>query len=282
MKQYKITDLFKTSWEELTAKEIAEVITITDKLHAIQDQATPAYGLLVIRMLQILRSNRKEVAKFDESQAVDCFNDIKFFKRDTRGEFLTPWLFFPIGGFNFQNKLFPAPEMNSTLPMFNRTFDQLVYADSAFGQFCVMHYEYQQTQSKALERDIEDTLNGLIGVLYCSPEDFDPINLQMNARIAALHINTMQRALILHTYANIRKYIIARCPNLFPQSADLDDGTPPPAPRETGPMWMNLRYDLAETEAFRGLQVARTAWMYDALDYLDKKALENSKPKQHA
>jgi hypothetical protein len=283
MKQYKITDLFKTSWEELNAQEIIDVITLSEKLHQDAARESTTYGLLVIAMLKVLRRSNKLVSKIDVEQAVDCFNNITFFHRDKQGEFLTPWTHFPLGGFNFHLNTFRPPERNGMLPMYNRTFDQLVYADSAFGQFCVMHYEHQQTQSKALARDIEDTISGLIGILYTLPDDFDPVNLEVKARIVSLHFNTQQRALILHTYANIRKYIISRCPNLFPQPDEVDDNTPPPAPRETGPMWMNLRYDLAETEAFKGLQVARRAWMYDALDYLDKKALENTqKPKQHA
>lgn len=284
MKKYTLNELFKTSWGELNAKEIMDVVAISEKLHQLKDQDSTAYGLQVISMLRVLRKNKAAVEKIDVDQAVDCFNAIKFFERKINGEFVSPWLHFPIGGFDFHHKKFCAPEMNGNLPMYNRTFDQLVYADSAFSTFCVMNYEFQQTQSKDLAREMDDVVNGLIGILYNKPDDFDPVNMEKNARVVALHYNTPEKALILHTYANIRAFIIKRCANLFPQQEEdpYADPSNPPAPRQTGPMWMNLRYDLAETEAFKGLNTARNAWMYDALDYLDKKALENlNRKKQH-
>jgi hypothetical protein len=281
MKSVKITDIFKTRWEELNAKEIIDVISISEKLHQTEDKASQQYGILVISMLRLLRRDKRMVSKIDEEQAVDCFNDITFFNRNQHGEFLTPWLHFPIPGFNFDSKRFREPEKIGGLPMYNLIFDQLVYADAAFSNFCVMNHEYQKFYSKELKKEMDENVNGLIGVLYTPPEAFDPVNIDMHANIVSLKLNTLERALILHTYANIRNFIMDRCTNLFPRQEEEND-LPPAAPVQTGPMWMNLRYDLAETEAFKSLQTARKALIYDALDYLDRKAFDLKQKSQHA
>jgi hypothetical protein len=276
MKSVKVTDIFKTRWEDLNAKEIMDVINISEKLHQIEDKSSQTYGVLVISMLHVLRKDKRKVAMIDEAQAVDCFNDIAFFRRNEHGEFVDPWLHFPIPGFHFESRVFRAPEKVGGLPMYNLVFDQLVYADAAFSNFCVMNHEYQKIYSKELKKEMDENVNGLIGVLYTPPEAFDPVNIDMHANIVPLKLNASERALILHTYANIRSFIMDRCPNLFPRQAEAEDPeVPAAAPVQTGPMWMNLRYDLAETEAFKGLTTARKALVYDALDYLDKKALES-------
>lgn len=284
MRTYKVSDLFKTSWAELTAADMIKVIEISDQVSIIP-VGSKEYGFAVISMLQLLQKNNV-VSKIELEQAVDCFHDIQFFRRDSKGAFKTPWHFFPIGNFWVDRIEFTRPEMNGTLPMYNRCFDQLVYADSAFSSFCFLNYQYRQAPSKDLAREMDESINGLIAALYVNPHDFDPAMLQVNSDLVSLKLNLSSRALILHTYANVRSFLVERCPNLFPrpEEDEYDALVPESAPELTGPMWLNLRYDLAETEVFKGLETARKALIYDALDYLDKKALEalKNKPNQNA
>ena len=275
MKAYSINKLFKTSWEELSCRDFISVIALSDKLHEMQDKSTPEYGLLSIAMLKVLRKNSLLADKINVEQAVDCFNDITFFKRDDKGDFLTPWYFFPVDSFYAGRAKFHKPEMNGTLPMYYRIFDQLVYADTAFSNFCVMSHQ----ANHQLSNDTDDSLNALIAVLYQTPQDFDINQLEAKALQVKNKLSPNKKALILHTYANVRKFITDRCPNLFPKKHGDNE---PAAPQQTGPMWLNLRFDLAETEVFKGFDTARNALIYDALDYLDKKIKEAPKPKANA
>lgn len=279
-KQVKLSELFISDWSELTS--VAQMIKLINYSEALMkmEAGSAEYGHLAIQVLILLRKKKTVVAKLTLEQAVDCFNALTFYHRNSTGGFKTPWFFFPIGTFRTsirtQIKKFERPEIIGGLPMYNRTFDQLVYADSEYSKFCLAHHQYQVAPSAALEKEMSDRVCGLIAVLYRDPEHFTPEESERLAGAIPGALAIYNRALILHTYANVRGFIINRYPNLFPPSED-DEAGANPIPVLTGPMWMDLRYDLAETDAFKGLQTARDARIYDALDYLDKKALEASK-----
>lgn len=285
MKVCVITDLFKTTWDELRDGEMIKIIEFSDMLtHA--DPGTLEHGALVIEVLKTLRKNKGLVAKLNLAQAVDCFDDITFFHRDQAGSFRMPWYFFPVGDFfipTFWTSSsglgvdFHRPDLIGGLPMYNRSFDQLVYADAAFSNFCLASFHYKQSPSKALEAEMESNINELIAILYQKAEEFDACTIEKRASLIPEKLDPPRRALILHTYANVRSFLMNRCPNLFPKETAGGDDTEKIQeiePIQTGPMWMNLRYDLAETAAFKGLSTARNALIYDALDYLEKKAVE--------
>lgn len=270
-KAYTVSDLFYDCWEQLTQKQLVTVIWLSDVLSS-QKEGSVEYGLTVIGILRALRKNFRLVDKINEKQAVDCFNDIKFFHRNADGSFKTPWYFFPVIGFNVNGKRFRRPELNGSLPMYNRSFQQLVYADSAFSGFCVLNYQHSKEPSAELEKEMDEALCSLIAVLYTEPEDFTMANLEMKAELIRQKLTVEQRSLILHTYANVRSFITDRCPNLMPKPAENAEKEATPV--FTGPMWLKLRYSLAETEVFKGFTTANNAMIYDALDYLEEKALE--------
>jgi hypothetical protein len=173
--------------------------------------------------------------------------------------------------------------MNGNLPMYDRSFDQLVFADTAFSRFCILNAKFLAGErTPQIEKDMDDLVNALIGILFTKPEDFDAADLEVYTKIIPLHFNSTKRSLVLHTYANVRGFIIRMYPNLFPTSAAPEEGAEP-GTKDTGPMWMNLRYDLAETDAFKGFDTARKALIYDALGYLDKKATQlEQQRREHA
>jgi len=272
---YSIAELFKTSWEELSPTEMYLLISASDQMNQ-SPSGGERYGAALIQVLRILRKNRRAVAKLSLEQAVDVFNDLAFFKRDSAGNFVAPWLYFPIKDFKVKGHVFRRPEMNGNLPMYDRMFDQLVYADSAFSQFCVLNYQYQQAPSQSLLREMGLSVDALIATLYQAPHQFDVIRLEETATLVGADMPIGHKAIILHSYANVRAFLMNRCYNLFPQPATQQrEETTPNPPQQTGELWMNLRYDLAETDVFRGFETARRALIYDALDYLDKRAKEN-------
>lgn len=281
MNQYTIDQLFKMNWNELTPKEIMEVVTISEQLSR-HEAGTIEHGYYVIQMLKLLRKNKSAVAKINEEQAVDCFNDITFFNRNEKGEFITPWLFFPVGNFISNNEQFYRPELVGGLPMFNIIFDQLVYADAAFSAFCVLNYQHEREEllrfKRQLQLDMDEAVNSLIAALYSHPQNFDVKKLEVLARLVPLKLTQDERSLILHTYANARAFITNRCPNLFPKQGEQEASEPV----TTGEMWMHLRYELAETKAFSGFETARKTLIYDALDFMEKKALEQNQQKETA
>jgi hypothetical protein len=282
MKKYTIAQLFKTSWNELSQKQFLHMIELGE-MHMRVACGSKEFGVIIIDVLSTLRKNVAAVSKLNIEQVVDCFNAITFFQRTKKGGFRMPWYFFPVGTFTMSRVNFAPPKLSDGLPMYNLIFDQLVYADSIFSRFCVLSHQYTQLQSKELESQIEDALNALVAVLYTDPDYFSPEHIERNASLIPHKLSAQQRALILHTYANIRDFLMSRCPTLFPRPEDDEQETEEPVPPvPTGTLWMNLRYHLAETDVFKGLETARNAKIYDALDYLEQKAIEaKERNKQH-
>lgn len=269
-KTYQLANLFHTSWEKLTPSQHWMAIEYTDQmLHT--EKGSKRYGMLLIQLLRTLRKNKKLVSNIEVDQAVDCFNALDFLKRNDRGSFLIPWYHFP----KVTNKL--STPSRSTPPLYYHTFEQLCYADSHFSAFCLLNYQYNRASAKRKEEllaDMNDALNYLIAVIYIKPEDFTTQEMDKVAAYVKQRCPEIMRTLVLHTYANVRQYITDRCPTLFPKPLVVDENQTEEQPQHTGPMWQNLRYDLAKTEVFKGFNVASHARIYDALDFLEKEAIE--------
>jgi hypothetical protein len=275
IKQYTISDLFINSWTTpdkkptLSPKDMAALVTLRYQLdQAIADESLHMRGFYSIKILALLRKNKSAVAKINIDQSVDCINDITFFRE--------PWYFFP----NVTGDAFAAPDEY----MHDRFFEQLVYADSAFSRYCVLEDQLRNAHpSMDGHRLSTIELDNLIAVLYTRPEMFNSRKISDRADLVA-SLDPDFKFLVFHTYANIREYIVKRCAHLFPAPSST-----PAEERKivwTGPMWRNLMFDFSETEAFSGFDRARTAYVYDALDYLDKKQKElneaKAKQKTHA
>ncbi len=282
-REYPIQQLFKMGWEQLTPKEMITIIELSDRILDVEKDSVD-YGFILIAMLRIIRKNKSAVSKINEAQAVDCFNNVTFFQRNEDRSFKTPWLFFPIGNFTAGGETFERPQLLGTLPMYNRTFDHLVYCDQAFSAFCLFNYQLNKEHIPArrdqLQSDMNDALDSLIAVLYHSQFNFDVKRIEVTSRLIRQKLTIAERSLILHTYANVRQFITEKYPYLFPAPLPSNEQSES-APQLTGAMWLNLRFDLAETEVFKGFDTARNALIYDALNYLEKKAKEayEAKPK---
>jgi hypothetical protein len=260
---YKISDLFITSWSDklgqptLTTEQMAALVDYRYRLDdAITRQDAQAEGHWSIMILRLLRVNKSVVSRITVEQVVDCINDITFIR--------DPWYFFP----PVDNSMWSAPDEY----MHDRTIEQLCYADSAFTKFQVLEHELRnahppQDGGPLSEFEIEE----LISVLYTKAEDFDSRYIADRAKLVRTLPFTV-KAVVLHTYANIRDYIVDRYPNLFPKSEA--DASSSRAPIYSGPKWRDLLFDFAETEAFKGFDRARSTMIYTALDYLEKKTID--------
>lgn len=265
VKTYSITHLFHTSWEQLSPMKVAIIAGLQARMQEL-DKESIEYGRLLIEVLYTARKNKRLVAKINVDQAVDIYNDLQFLNH--------PWTYFPLKRLTTRHYLLSAPDER----MHDRSFDHFIYADNEFTTYLALE------QMRPGDKPNKVYLSRLAATLYTRPDidiHFNPDTIEPRAALLEKSIQPWQQSLILHTYANIRKSITARCPVLF--NAPPEGTEPPPEDnikpiKPTGPMWLKLKYRLAETPAFQGYQVAARAPLYTALDYLE----DLSKQKENA
>lgn len=263
MKSYNIEDLFHLKWAALTAREHAAVLYYTEclkKSRAKETRNERLEGHYSILILRTLRKNKKVVSKITVEQVVDCINDIDFINE--------PWYHFPVlkTGYSFMNSLQP-PEL-----LKHHTFGMLCRMDSIFSKW-MMKQESQHLQ------------NQLLGLIYTNPADYLETEIEARGEAVGKIVSDYDRIVAIATFANVKKFIIDGCPILFPQSEEATEGpTKEPKLIDSEPMWEKLLFILAETPAYPGMEKAKAAPMYEALNYLEAKALdiENSRTKPTA
>lgn len=241
-KEYQVSDLFFTRWDQLTGKAHAEVFAFHNLAKTV-DKASTEYGHLLIEVLKRLRKNFRLVNKINEEQAVDIYNDMGFLNE--------PWYWFPSIG-----KL-PKPDDY----MARHTFDHFIYADNEYSSYIVT-------------QDVTH-LYRLVATIY--QYKFDKEAVDTIAKSLKLH--EWQLNLVFFTYAHVRAFIVKRCKTLMPTSPKPSEEEQPEAPQATGAMWLKLKHRLAETPAFQGYETAGRANMYSALDYLEDLAQQKQETK---
>lgn len=262
-----VPEICATSWEQLKADRAALLLQRRDALvQAIADEELLEAGRLKALIVHML-CNHTIFKRLSAVQITDIADDLKFLQE--------PWYDFHVT--YIKTKLCTIRRPAIKLSSF--TFWQLIQADSEYSKFLVLNFR------KAKEQ--EYTLNRLIAVLYQpEPGMFIDNLVDANAMNLPKGLTLDLKYLILHTYSNCRMYIMReRCPTLFPEpegtslpdrqtGETLAPAAPAPEPQHTGPMWQDMLFDLSETPAFAGLENAKNARMYDALDYCEKKAKE--------
>lgn len=277
-KTFKISDLFITDWLDadkkpaLTSKEMMQIIDYRDKMkQAIRNKAHGAAGFYGIMILKALSIDKKTVAKFNIDQTVDCVNDLAFLHK--------PWYFFPLPSFSANGKNYEPPADK----MEDRSFEQLVHADAAFSKYCITDYQDRHA-IPSMDPSIraEAYIDDLISILYQTPETFSDKTIDAESKSIAYEVTSADKALILHTYANIREYIVEMHPDLFPRGEDPEPDEEERFPVYTGKQWIDLMFDLAESPVFPSLEKASKAEIYKALYWLNKKAGEIKTNRTHA
>lgn len=241
-KEYTISDLFFTGWDELTPMTHAEVFALR-KIQLTKDPDSIEYGVYLINILRRLRKNRRLVDQIDETQAVDIFNDLKFLDE--------PWTWFPVKTLPTRNFMLYAPDDK----MATHTFDHFIYADNEFTCFLA-------TQDRKYLARLAATIYRAKGEVYLDKEAVEARADQLGRKLTQ-----WQGDLIFVTFGHIRDFITRRCKTLLPPAGPSPEGEPRIVP--TGPMWLKLKHRLAETPAFQGFDNAGRANMYSAIDYLE-------------
>lgn len=251
MREYTVSDLFFTRWEDLSPRVHADVYALYNSL---PEPTDPQYGFVLIQILRNLRKNKSLVNKINVEQAVDIFNDLSFLKER--------WYYFP----NIKSKAIALVTPDEQ--MARSSFDQFIYADNEFSTFML------KPDPVYLHRLVV-TLYPLLG-----DEFFDKETVE--ARAAAITGKLEPRLLdqVFFTYAQVRSYVMDRCKTLLPKGGSGDDSE---ARASTGPMWYRIKHQAARTGVFGTFDQTGRANMYSVLDHLEILCQEqaNAKSKAH-
>lgn len=244
-KVYTVSDLFFTSWAELSPKQQAQVYALkfvvdSYKNHPSEDPDIN-YGMATIALLRILRKRPLLVDKIDVEQAVDIYNDLAFLNE--------PWYHFIDLHLPFSGMRKPDEKMARS------TFDHFIYADHEYSCYLITLDDKYKKQ--------------LLCALY--QEKIDPNRTDELAE--KLKAEPWELDHVFFAYAQCRQFIMNRCKTLLPPAAASEGEEK----RPTGDMWQQLKFRLAETPAFQGMETAGRANMYTALDYLEDLAKQNTK-----
>jgi hypothetical protein len=250
-KVYAVSDLFFTSWEQLSSKAIAEVYGLYNT--PVQSDQE---GFRIISILRRLRKNPHLVNKINVAQAVDIFNNLQFIQK--------PWYFFP----ELPTALLAVKPMDE---MAKTSFDRFIYADNEFTMFLC------DPDPKYLRR--------LAVTLYSQPDEdlFDKESVDWKEKQLIGKVEPWQLDLVFFTFAHIREAVMKRCKTLLPSTKGKDNPDVPevkPKPVNTGPMWYNIKHQAARTGVFGTFDDTGNANMYSVLDHLEILCREknNGKP----
>lgn len=252
VKEYTVTDLFFTRWEDLSARTQSEVYALCNALPELRAKEGAEYGMAIIHILRRLRKNPALVNKINVEQAVDIFNDMSFLQQ--------PWYYFPV----LENKALAM--VRPSEKMARSSFDQFIYADHEFTSFIAKQEE------KHLRRLVV-TLYPLLGDKYFDKECVDERAAAIDGKLKPWQLN-----LVFFTFAHVRAHIVERCKHLLPTAPKAKDDIEQP-PVITGRMWYQIRQQAARTHVFGSMKKTGRANMYDVLDYLNTLCEEKANAK---
>ena len=271
--QLQVADIFINDWSQLKADQAAILLLWRDKLvKALNDGRHEIAGLYKNILVRHLCKKKNLLNKLTSYQIRDIADDLNFIHNS--------WYSFHVTYLKTKLGTFYRPDHK----LASFTFWQMVKADAEYSKFLIYNFEESKEQYHALDR--------LVAIIYqTKPGYFTDTNIEEHAAVLPKGLTFELKYLILHTYSNIRKYLVhERCPDLFdvpapvagPATGSNDVANKKQIPEQvreqpqyTGEMWQQMMFDLSETAAFSGLETAKNARLFDALDYLNKKARDN-------
>jgi len=265
VKQYTIDQLFKTKWSQLSVGEQASVLEHKFRWqHAKEQGLEQAAGHCAIMILRALRVNKSAVSKINVEQAVDCINDLAFINE--------PFFQFPglPSGVGPNSTDFQVPQSH----LKNHTLGQLYWIDSLFSKVIMAEYSDSRAHPPQTPSTIAEIfLHEMIGVIYTHPDLFDEKQVSERGMSIGKILTEAHRHVVIHTYANIKEFIVNAFPFTFPQIEEQESDEPraSKAPVDSEPMWQTILFDLSESKAYQGMDKTKSAPMYEALTYLEKK-----------
>ena len=123
-KEYEVSDLFYTRWEDLAGPVQAEVLGLLMKMRE-TEPGTTDYGYILIQILRRIRRRPRLVQKLNVEQAVDIFNSLTFLNE--------PWYFFP----EIKGTALTRPDDK----LARHTFDHFIYADNEYSSYIALNDE---------------------------------------------------------------------------------------------------------------------------------------------
>jgi hypothetical protein len=244
-KEYTVSDLFYSSWLELTPKKQAMVYALQQHIREL-DKSSIEYGAMLIKIMRTIRKRPLLVDKLNEEQLVDCYNDLSFLNE--------PWYYFP----QFKLDLLASSPAEK---MALHTFDHFIYADNEYSSFLA-------TKDPVYLRRLLVTLYSYPGERYFEKEAVDKRAAAIDGKIKEWQMN-----LVFFTFTHIRNFVNTRCPMLLPKrkirkTEDGEEAEPTPI-SNTGPMWNEIKHSAAKTLVFGSFEKTGRANMYDVLDHLE-------------
>lgn len=255
MKQ--VSDIFYTSWDQLTPQQAIQVILLKQKLDQLEkSEYYEQMGQVRYVLLTLLCKKDKVMKKLNELQLNDIAEDLNLF-------WMQPFYFFHIQGIKAKDFTYYSPGEK----MHDLTFFHLVYADAYFTRYLISEDKH--------------ILDQMIAVLYHPNTEGDRWELNLKniepmAKDIGEVLHPHEKLLIMTSYGHIRNFLIQRCPTLIPPDPDGESAEV----QYTGESWRDIMYDLSETPAYQGMEKAKNAPLIEALDYLEKKAIEARELKQ--
>lgn len=252
-----IGDLFLTSFKGMKPSEVAFVVALKNEIADLREQKKyAAAGALVLLMLRKICKEKSILQELTTDQKADIYNDLFIH---------APWYEFYLPHIRAKQLVFAAPDEK----LADVSFNNFKYIDAEFSKCAVLAYHH---------KDFMHEIARLAATLYLPSNDSQRIDfgsqfIEDHSLLLKGKLTINEAVLILNTYGNIRSLIIDKHRHLFPKITSEKKANPV----FTGPMWKNMHYSLAETEAFRGYQVAGDANMWDALGYLDHKEAERKR-----
>lgn len=261
MKPYPISDLFITTWKQLTPVQHIHVYLLYQSLlREPKDSLLYAQTMvLILRKLRRsgmtgLRFRRLLIDRINEAQAVDIFHEL------ATTLLSQPWYFFP----DIDDVLkTPDDELART------TFDQFIYADNEYTRFTIAAMEGLDDDSLTL------LMARLVASLYAMRYDdrFDPEEVEPRAHFIK-SIRTEELQLVAFTFGHVREKVVKRCKNL------MSGGTPSGKPVPSGKIWSDIKHQLARTGAFGSFDEVGRSSMYYVLDHLELLEIEAIRKKR--
>lgn len=251
-KLYQASDLFHTSWDTLTKKQLLQLLQMQAMVTREKEPDKQAY--IKTCMLYAINKKKSFFKKITDAQMVDLFAELAFLQEPTNRWFVPS---FQHNGFKYYA---PMPGLKGfQLPDGREaefTFAKLMYSDSFY--------------TIMLASEQQEYFYKFVTHLYLR----EPFK-QGRAR----NLSGIDMQVIILNYAANRDAVFRRFPHLFPRKENEENQQPEtsnqhPEVKPTGEMWQSLLHSLADSTAFAGLETAKNAIALEALGYLDQKAKE--------
>lgn len=240
IKTYTVGQLFHTGWTDLSPAQFIQLVQLREILVKTNGRSSHA-AFVKTHMLQVLCKKLHLFSKITIEQMFDLFPILEFIEK--------PGIFYVIDNLYLDGLTYRAPKPK----LEGMSLWQLIEADAAFSKFLIT----------------QDAVDGIMFVKKL----YTPFSGRSRNR---LHPSIAVPAIALNYSAN-RQWMTETCTELFPPADDDTVETPSGSSLSqfTGPLWMSLLFNLADTPAFQGMERAKLAPAMEALLYLNQRAREN-------